>query len=57
MVKRETVVILAVAGAVLVIILAVFAHVASNEAARSHPPLTCELFGGSWNIWDGWRCG
>lgn len=28
-----------------------------NELARSNPPAACQLFGGQWSIWSGWRCG
>ena len=32
-------------------------RVAVNEVARSSPPAECQLLGGTWNVWDGWRCG
>ena len=34
-----------------------FIRIAENEAAKNSPPGACQLMGGSWNFWDGWRCG
>jgi hypothetical protein len=43
---------------IIVIILGVlgvfkFAH---NVSVKNKPPIACELFGGNWNIFDGWSC-
>lgn len=27
-----------------------------NVIARESPPAACQLLGGTWGIWDGWRC-
>jgi hypothetical protein len=24
---------------------------------RHYPPITCQLAGGHWDLWNGWRCG
>jgi hypothetical protein len=42
----------------LVIAVAVFviAHVASAETSKDNPPAACQLSGGHWDIWNGWRC-
>lgn len=31
-------------------------RVQSNESVRHDPPAACQLVGGTWNWWDGWRC-
>lgn len=32
-------------------------HVLPALAVRDNPPLACQIAGGSWSLWDGWRCG
>jgi hypothetical protein len=32
-------------------------RIVSNEASHGAPPAACQLLGGSWDIWNGWRCG
>lgn len=32
-------------------------RIAANEIAYSKPPLSCQVLGGNWTIWSGWRCG
>jgi len=27
-----------------------------NWNARQSPPIACQLLGGHWNLWDGWKC-
>jgi hypothetical protein len=50
--SKETVV------AILIVVLGLYVgyRVYENEAARAYPPPACEVFGGSWSTWDGWRC-
>ncbi len=24
---------------------------------RHYPPLSCQILGGHWDFWNGWRCG
>jgi len=50
---RQAAAVLAIAA----VLLYVLARTGENEAARAHPPAVCQLLGGSWNFWDGWRCG
>jgi hypothetical protein len=33
------------------------AKIAGNEQAKNSPPVSCQLLGGHWTIWDGWVCG
>lgn len=44
-----------VMAAVLTLIIG--ARVLTNIEARPYPPLTCQLLGGSWDLWNGWTCG
>lgn len=44
------------AGAVILFTLFVAFHVGGAEMAKSNPPLSCQLLGGTWNIWSGWQC-
>ena len=46
-------------GGVILIVLAVWAaiHVISAETSKDSPPAACQLIGGHWDIWNGWRCG
>jgi hypothetical protein len=32
------------------------AHIMQTESSKHYPPVTCQLFGGHWTIWDGWEC-
>jgi hypothetical protein len=32
-------------------------HPIAAESQKGNPPLTCQLFGGQWNLWSGWHCG
>jgi hypothetical protein len=32
-------------------------HVLPALAAKDTPPAACQLFGGEWNLWNGWNCG
>jgi uncharacterized membrane protein YadS len=43
--------------AVVAVVLFVGYHVLEAEATKSTPPAACQLLGGHWNIWGGWRCG
>jgi hypothetical protein len=47
-----------IAAAVVIIWVALWAghHVYSAEMNKPYPPPACQLFGGSWNVWDGWSC-
>jgi hypothetical protein len=49
----------AVTGAVIVLVACVCIglKIAPNLEARNSPPLSCQLLGGSWSLWSGWRCG
>jgi hypothetical protein len=40
----------------VIIVLIVGIRVYSNYQAKDNPPASCQLLGGTWNIWDGWRC-
>lgn len=31
-------------------------HVLPALMVRDNPPLSCQLAGGTWNLWSGWRC-
>jgi len=41
----------------IVVLLYGSVRVAVNVQAEHSPPAMCQLFGGSWNFWNGWRCG
>lgn len=45
--------------AVVLTVLAVLLllRVMGNEAAKGSPPVACQLLGGQWTLWSGWRCG
>ena len=32
------------------------ARIYINEQAKNNPPASCQLLGGHWDIWKGWRC-
>ena len=32
-------------------------HVLEAEVTKGTPPAACQLLGGTWDIWSGWRCG
>lgn len=44
--------------AIIAVMLVLFAavHVVNAESTRNDPPAAYQLAGGSWDIWDGWRC-
>ena len=48
---------------VLVIVLGIAAglfimwHIGHALSVRHYQPITCQLLGGHWDIWNGWRCG
>lgn len=44
---------------VILIVLVLWAgyHVVHAEMTKSAPPVSCQLLGGQWNIWNGWVCG
>jgi hypothetical protein len=46
-------------GSLIAILLAAFvaAHVINAEMSKNSPPVSCQLLGGHWDIWNGWRCG
>lgn len=46
---------LVIIGVVLVVIYGL-ARVEFNESVKHNPPETCQLLGGTWTVWDGWRC-
>ena len=31
-------------------------RIAVNEQNKSNPPAACQVFGGQWTIWEGWKC-
>jgi len=31
--------------------------VAGNIASENNPPVSCQLLGGHWNLFEGWQCG
>jgi hypothetical protein len=33
-----------------------FLRVAANWSQRGNEPSACQLMGGHWGFWDGWRC-
>lgn len=41
----------------VLLVLFVAAHVLPAIVSRSNPPVMCQVFGGHWSIWNGWRCG
>jgi len=41
----------------LVLVAWALIRVETNIHAKAAPPAACQLLGGTWNIWDGWRCG
>jgi hypothetical protein len=47
-----------VIGVVLIVAL-LFAgyHVWHAESTKSSAPVSCQLLGGHWDIWNGWTCG
>ena len=44
---------------VILIILLVLGglRIIGNEMSRNNPPAACQVFGGQWSVWSGWRCG
>lgn len=44
--------------ALVLVIAAVWAifHVMGNLNAKPNPPAACQLWGGHWTLWSGWRC-
>lgn len=32
-------------------------HLVSAQISKPNPPAACQLWGGSWNFWNGWSCG
>ena len=44
---------------VIFIVLALWAgiHVFNALTSKNSPPAACQLLGGQWDIWNGWRCG
>ena len=47
----------ALVGIILVgIILCGVVRVCGNDQGKHSPPAACQLAGGTWNIFDGWRC-
>ena len=47
----------ALVGIILVgIILWGVVRVCGNDQGKHSPPAACQLAGGTWNIFDGWRC-
>ena len=56
--KRERRTGLTVGTVVLVVLLTLGAvHLVSNVLSRNDPPVSCQILGGSWSLWDGWQCG
>ena len=45
--------------AVLILIAAIYVglHIVNAESSKNSPPAACQLVGGHWDIWHGWRCG
>ena len=39
-----------------VLVLMAVTHVISAMETHDSPPAACQLLGGSWNLWNGWRC-
>lgn len=31
-------------------------HVGHAWEVRNYPPVLCQLLGGHWDLWNGWRC-
>lgn len=46
-------------AALLIVFIAVYvgSHVLSAESSKGSPPAACQLVGGHWDLWNGWRCG
>lgn len=45
-------------GIVLAVIVAiVVVKVSGNLLSHGSPPASCQLLGGQWSLWSGWRCG
>lgn len=41
---------------ILILIWAGF-HVIPAFLVRDNPPVSCQVLGGTWNLWTGWTCG
>lgn len=45
-------------GVILTVLAVLIAwKVGGNFLAIRHPPVSCQLLGGHWSVWDGWVCG
>ncbi len=44
---------------VVLVILAMLGmlRMAGNELTRGDVPVACQIFGGSWDVWNGYQCG
>jgi len=38
------------------VLIYVVQRIQGNEQVKNTPPAACQLMGGTWSWWDGWRC-
>lgn len=54
--RREAIVVLAAIALVVIAGGVIALKLYHAQSTRNYPPPACELFGGTWDSWNGWRC-
>jgi hypothetical protein len=37
-------------------VLFILGHIVRAELTKDYPPVSCQVFGGTWDIYNGWSC-